>query len=47
MKWNSIDINYETMRIKKSQTMVKDTKKKDQAKGSLKGGEKKLLRSPI
>ena len=29
MKWNSIDIRYETMRRKKSQAMVKDTEPKD------------------
>jgi hypothetical protein len=34
------------MRRKKSQTVVKDTEPKDQAKGSTKGGKKKLLRSP-
>jgi hypothetical protein len=28
-KWNSNDIRYETLRRKKSQTVVKDTKPKD------------------
>ena len=28
-KWNSIDIRYETLRRKKSQTVVKDTEPKD------------------
>ena len=36
----------ETTRRKKSQTVVKDTKPKDKAKGSTEGGEKKLLKSP-
>ena len=35
-----------TTRRKKSQTVVKDTEPKDKAKGSTKGGGKKLLRSP-
>ena len=39
-------INMKTMRIKKSQTMVKDTEPEDKAKGSTEGGEKKLLKSP-
>ena len=46
-KWNSIGIRYETLRRKKSQTVVKDTEPKDQAKGSTEGGGKKLLRSHI
>jgi hypothetical protein len=29
MEWNSIDIRYETMRRKKSQTVVKDTEPED------------------
>ena len=44
---NSIDIRYETLRRKKSQTIVKDTKPKDSAKGSTEGGGKKLLGSHI
>ena len=44
-KWNLIGIRYGTMRRKKSQTVVKDTEPKDQAKGSTEGGRKKLLRS--
>ena len=36
-----------TMRRKKSQTVVKDTKPKDKAKGTTEGGGKKLLRSHI
>ena len=32
--------NMKTMRIKKSQTVVKDTKPKDKVKGSTKGGRK-------
>ena len=47
MKWNSIEIRYETMRRKKSQNVVKDTEPKDQAKGSTKGGGKNLLSSHI
>ena len=43
MKWNSIDIKYENHKKKK----VTDTKPKDWAKGSTKGGGKKLLRSHI
>ena len=35
-----------TMRIKKLQTVVKDTEPKDKAKGATYGGEKKLLSSP-
>ena len=35
------------MRRKKSQTVFKDTKPKDYAKGSTEGGEKKILRSHI
>lgn len=38
--------NIKTMRSKKSQTVVKDTEPKYKAKGSTKGVEKKLLRSP-
>ena len=40
-KWNSIGIRYETMRRKKSQTIVKDIEPKDQDKGSIEGGRKK------
>ena len=49
IKWNGTQSaqNMKTMRRKKSQTMVKDTEPKDQAKGSTKGGGKKLLRSHI
>ena len=47
MKWNSIGISYETMRRKKSQTVVKDTELRDKAKGSIEGGRKKVLRSHI
>ena len=36
-----------TMKMKKSHTVVKDTKPKDKAKGSTKGGGKKLLSSHI
>ena len=39
-KWNSIGIRYETLRRKKSQTVVKDTKPKDQAEGFTEGGKK-------
>ena len=35
-----------TMRRKKAQTMVKDTKLEDKHKGSTEGGGKKLLRAP-
>ena len=35
-----------TMRRKKSETVVKGTKPKDKAKGSMEGGRKTLLRSP-
>ena len=38
--------NMKTMRRKKSQIVVKDSKPKDKANGSTKGGEKKLLRFP-
>ena len=43
LKWNN---NMKTMTRKKSQTVVKDIEPKDTAKGSTKGGRKKLLRSP-
>ena len=43
MKWNSIDIKYETTRRKKSQTIVKDTEPKDQAEGSTESGGKNFL----
>ena len=46
-KWNSKGRRYETLRRKKSQTVVKDTEPKDQAEGSTEGDEKKLLRSHI
>ena len=38
--------NMKTMRIKKSQTMVKYIEPKDKAKGSIEGRGKKILRSP-
>ena len=48
MEWNSIGIRYENHEKKKKlQTVVKDTEPKDQAKGTIEGGEKKLLRSHI
>lgn len=43
---NQTTYNMKTMRRKKSQTMAKDTKLEDKAKGSIEGGGKKLLRSP-
>ena len=39
--------NMKTLRRKKSQTVVKDTEPKDSTKGSIEGGEKKLLRFHI
>ena len=38
--------NMETMRRKKSQIVVKDTKPKDKAKVSTKASKKELLKSP-
>ena len=44
LKWHKI---WKPWEEKKSQTVVKDTEPKDKAKGSIKGGEKKLLMSHI
>ena len=46
MKWTSYGIQHENHEMKKSQTMVKDIELENKAKGSIEGGEKKLLRSP-
>ena len=47
MEWNSIDIRHETIRRKKSKTIVKDIEPKEYDKGSIEGGGKKILRSHI
>ena len=43
MKWNLTDIKYENHEKKKVTDCVQDTKPKDQAKGSTKGGGKIFL----
>ena len=47
MKWNLIDIKYENHEKKKVTNCGQRYITKDKAKGSTKGGEKKLLRSHI
>ena len=48
MKWNSNDIKYKNHEKKKvRKTVVKDTKPKDKAKGTIEGCKKKLIRSHI
>ena len=42
-KWNSIGIRYETLRRKKSQTIVIDIEPKDQAEGFTQGVGKNFL----
>ena len=43
LKWHN---NMKTMRIKKSQTVVKEIEPKDKAKGSIEGGKKKTSQAP-